>query len=123
MKQSERSKQWMATALIQLMETKSFADITNKAGVSRITFYRNFESKDAILIHHYENKFQEYWATLSDTPNIDLQNALTMCYTFWKNDTEMKLIIQNNLTHLILEPFDQYLLYLFWFLKPAIQNL
>ena len=42
------------TALLQIMEKKpyeqiSITDITRRAGVSRMAYYRNYESKDEIL--------------------------------------------------------------------------
>ncbi len=56
-KQSENSKQWIAEALFQLMETTPFSEITNKqitgkAGLSHITIYRNFDSKEEIVEYY-----------------------------------------------------------------------
>ncbi len=50
MKQSERSKKWIEEALFVLLKQKPFSkititDITKKAGVARLTFYRNFAKK------------------------------------------------------------------------------
>ena len=47
------------------MENKDYkditiTDITNKAGVNRITFYRNFDSKDEIINKHLEKSFDEW---------------------------------------------------------------
>ena len=44
-------------ALIQLMEKKDYkditiTDITRKAGVSRMAYYRNYADKDEILLRH-----------------------------------------------------------------------
>jgi AcrR family transcriptional regulator len=114
-RQSERSKQWLIAALLQLMEKKLFSaitvkDITDKAGVSRLTFYRNFESKEAILQQHYDNVFREYMATLDDIGSTDLEYALTQCYTFWKHHSDLQdILVKNNLHNLMLEPFDRYL--------------
>ena len=49
-------------ALIQLMEKKDFNDIsitelTNRAGVGRVSFYRNFENKEDVL-RKYLNAIQ-----------------------------------------------------------------
>ncbi len=51
------TKECIVTALLRLMETKSYSsisitDITNLAGVSRMAYYRNYKSKDEILIKH-----------------------------------------------------------------------
>ena len=52
--QSDRSKKDIADALISLMRKKDFnkitnKDITNRAGLSHITIYRNFNNKDEIV--------------------------------------------------------------------------
>ena len=51
------TKECILTALLRLMEVKSYAsititDITNLAGVSRRAYYRNYKNKDEILINH-----------------------------------------------------------------------
>jgi AcrR family transcriptional regulator len=53
--QVTRSKEWIYNALMYLLKKNAFRkvsieDITKKAGVARPTFYRNFESKEDILI-------------------------------------------------------------------------
>ena len=45
---------YIITALLQLMQKKAFdrisiTELCRKAGVSRMSFYRNFESKEAVL--------------------------------------------------------------------------
>ena len=51
------TKECIVTALLRLMQAKSYdtisiTDITNLAGVSRMAYYRNYKSKDEILIKH-----------------------------------------------------------------------
>ena len=51
------TKECIVTALLRLMKVKSYStisitDITNLAGVSRMAYYRNYKSKDDILINH-----------------------------------------------------------------------
>lgn len=51
---NEFVKECMTTALIEMlkikpMESISITELTNKAGVSRVSFYRNFESKEDII--------------------------------------------------------------------------
>ena len=65
-------------ALIELMKQKPYGeititDITKKAGVSRMAYYRNYQDKDDILISHYKKELstaavkiaqgaeKEYW--------------------------------------------------------------
>ena len=51
------AKECILTALLRLMEVKSYGsititDITTRAGVSRMAYYRNYKNKDEILINH-----------------------------------------------------------------------
>lgn len=51
-------------ALTALMERKSYEDITisaisDEAGISRMTFYRNFKSKDDILVSHLNSVIED----------------------------------------------------------------
>ena len=52
------SQTYLTTALLQLLETKDLSDITvaqvvRRAGVSRMAFYRNFDTLDDILIAYF----------------------------------------------------------------------
>ena len=51
------TKECIVTALLRLMQEKkyesiSITDITTLAGVSRMAYYRNYKSKDEILIKY-----------------------------------------------------------------------
>lgn len=114
-KQSERSRQWLIDALLALMETKSYdsitvTDITNKAGVARLTFYRHFESKEQILLTHFEILFNCYFEELSGTPEINLRDALCRCFEYWRQDEKIaKLLVRHNLKTLHYQSFGKYL--------------
>ncbi len=55
------TRECILTALLRLMEEKDYAvisitDITNLAGVSRMAYYRNYKSKDEILLKRLEDE-------------------------------------------------------------------
>ena len=55
------TKECILTALLRLMQEKPYAaisitDITNVAGVSRMAYYRNYASKDEILLKRLEDE-------------------------------------------------------------------
>ena len=57
MNSKKLAKDYIIEALLQLLKKHSFEDITvtdiaNKAGVTRVTFYRNFNSKEEIIKNH-----------------------------------------------------------------------
>ena len=115
MKQSEKSKVWMEEALLQLMKTKDFSeitikDITERAGVSRLTFYRNYDNKEHILVHHISAGFSEYMDTLKQYPRLDLRQAIICCFQFWsERSEEIRLLIKQQLSLLLFEPFESCL--------------
>lgn len=114
-KQSERSEQWLTEALFSLMETKPYGsitvtDITEKAGVARLTFYRHYETKEQILIKYFDSLFNNYLEEFSQMPDIDLRGALCRCFDFWRKDEKAtKLLIRHNITTLIQQSFGRYL--------------
>ena len=58
-------KNEMYKALLKLLEEKSFSaisvsDITTEANVSRMSFYRNYNSIEDILIEHLDAVVEQY---------------------------------------------------------------
>ena len=59
----KRAKDYIVESLLYLMKKEKFenitvTDISKKAGVNRITFYRNFNSKEEVLMVHFKkNEF------------------------------------------------------------------
>lgn len=113
--QSERSKMWMTEALYKLMKTKPYVsitikEITEKAGVSRLTFYRNFSSKDDILERHFQTLFQQFMEHIESNCIDSLQSIIELMYGLWqKNEEHIHLLLQNNLGNILYAPFSQNL--------------
>lgn len=110
--QSLLSKKWIIDSLLYLLKTKPYSEITiteitKKAGVARLTFYRNFESKDQILITRSNYLFQEYLDEIRQNGKItSIQQALLQCFNNWQRDSQvMELLIKNDLIYLIEQPF------------------
>lgn len=114
-KQSQRSKKWIIDALYQLMATKPYnsitiKELTEKAGVSRLTFYRNFDTKEDILKAYYRINFSQYMKKLDETGVSSIKGALTTCFDYWKNaENHIQLILDNHLEYFLYEPFESYL--------------
>lgn len=69
--QNELSRQWMQLALIELLKTKDLDDITvseltKKAGVARVTFYRNYVSLADIIFDYM--KMQNFGLVPNSNP-------------------------------------------------------
>lgn len=107
------TREWTYEALVKLMESKNFYDIRiseiiNKAGISRATFYRNFNSKEDIVIIKTRTFFNDFYLDtipyfLTETP----QDEQFLVQQFFKKvDEEEKLIdtiINSNLEYLMIE--------------------
>ena len=59
------ARECMVTALMQLLKTRplsaiTISELTAKAGVSRMTYYRNYSSKEDIFAAHLRDILEEY---------------------------------------------------------------
>ena len=71
-------------ALLLLMQVQPFAQITitdlvQKAGVSRVSFYRNFESKEDVLLCRLDETARSWWASFPEEPENYLFGIFTHC--------------------------------------------
>lgn len=116
-KQKERSRLWIIEALFLLMKEKSFQDITiteitDKAGVSRLTYYRNFSSKEDIILKYYDYMFEDFLLMFDDMnkEELDLEKLIIMSFErFEENKDQARLLIRDDLIHLLLAPFSNYI--------------
>ena len=102
---NETVKEALGIALFQLMETKAFSEITireiaNVAGVSRSSFYRNFETKEELL-HSYVNSLYLSVFEISQVPSemsssAQIQEFLEPRFRFIKEHREIYLALYRN---------------------------
>ncbi|MDO5813852.1 MAG: TetR/AcrR family transcriptional regulator [Bacillota bacterium] len=120
------SKQLLVDALFELMEHKKFQEITIKelaknAEVSRLTFYRNFDSKEDILREYYEIVFSQYLEKLDNSKDSSMQIIILACYEYWKkSENHIQLILDNQLEYFLYETFENCLCT--FFQKSHIDN-
>lgn len=82
-------KECITKALIKQMETQSFEDISitslvKTAGVSRVSFYRNFKSKQDILEKHLDTLIKEWGKEFEEKgdPTYFSESLLTHYYNY-----------------------------------------
>lgn len=98
-------------ALMILMEQKDYEDIAiseiaSKAGVSRMTYYRTYSSKEDILIQYFKEKIEESLPSSPRTP-VEYRQWLRLLMTeVAAHSSVIKLIEKNpRLTHTLLKFF------------------
>ena len=100
-------KECITKALIQLMQTNSFDEITISelvatAGVGRVSFYRNFESKKDVLTKHLDILLQE-WAKEFEKLNDPTKFSESLIIHFYQNKDYYLLLYKHKLSDLIYE--------------------
>lgn len=104
-------------ALLQLLKNKtldkiSITELTNKAGVGRISFYRNFKSKEDILKKHTDeitDNFVKNQKLKYDSRRF--KEYLIMLFEHLNHHRDYCLLLyKNKLLYLIKETFDKYFL-------------
>jgi AcrR family transcriptional regulator len=86
-RQVQRSKGWMLDALLLLMDEMPYdkitvSDITERAGVARQTFYRNYAGKDDIVLHYLDSIFNDNFIKIKNIRNEDGRNVLIITLSF-----------------------------------------
>jgi AcrR family transcriptional regulator len=121
---AERSREWMRAALLALMREKEYskitiAEITDRAGLSRPTFYLHYKSKDDILIEYFVQALDaivdEFSENIQKT-GVERPGALAMQKLFSevrKDADILKVVLQyggeNLLRQHLYEGFSIYL--------------
>lgn len=105
---SIRSKNALAEALLALMLREAFddisiSDITDKAFLSRQTFYTNFSKKEDILEYLLDGLFARYQAQLQQG-RCEPDNFIVDYFIFWNNSREfLALLFKQNLGYIFQE--------------------
>ena len=113
--QNMLAKESMFSALMILMEKEKFKDIsitelTKKAGVSRMAFYRNYKTLEDIITDHLDENFVGYAARLLPGKGENCQPSLRLFFTFFKSQAQLtRNLIDAGLTHLLLESCSNFL--------------
>lgn len=68
------TKEWITIALLELLRTNriselKISELVRKAGVSRMAFYRNYESLEQVLVEYYEPKFADIFNKIANKKN------------------------------------------------------
>ncbi len=127
----------ITNALLELMKTEEYSkisitDIVEKAGLSRVTYYRHFNSKEEILIRFFEEakaKFAENNKIVGpDTNELMILNLfiyfksnmeVNKCLVKANLDMEILKFLSNEFLEMLPEKIDKYFAY---FVAGALFN-
>ena len=113
------SRDCLVQALIQLLQTKSLSSITiteltKYAGVSRMTYYRNYQSIDEIFSSYLKDLVENYRqdvAVWTDKGNYNDYRNMLHCYEYFHQYRDfIACLVKTGLGHLLLQALDSYIL-------------
>ncbi|RRK09679.1 TetR/AcrR family transcriptional regulator [Lactiplantibacillus garii] len=105
------SKDYLTTALLQLLKTKDLNTLTvtqvvKRAGVSRMAFYRNFETLDDVLLGYFRPAITARFKDVQeDVPQAEKLQAMGQFFINFA-DT-MKLAVDRGFEHIIRQVFNE----------------
>ncbi len=104
-----QSRKMLVEALLALMQEKPYQDIsicelTERATLSRRTFYRLFDSIDEILLYHLLSLWTEKSDELYRSSDKSYLHTSEFALHFWYEHKELTLLLyQNNLLSVVLD--------------------
>jgi len=91
-------------------ERISVSEVVKLAGLSRMSFYRYYQTKDDILRQYIHDAFEEFMRELENNPVSDPHVAAKLLFSFFRSDkNRIKLIINQGLFHLFFESFANFI--------------
>ena len=113
------TRECILTALLRLMETEpyesiSITDITNLAGVSRMAYYRNYKSKEDILLSHLEEAEERLVEEVGYGKVDSLREIILYIFNYiQENAAVIQAIYNAGLNHLLSKMLSQRILHYF----------
>lgn len=104
-------KNYISTALLLLMEQNDYqsitvTDIARKAGVSRMTYYRAYSSKEDILIQYFNDIANDFMSEIKSRPDLTLYQLAVLFFTFFQEHGNLIPTLKKaNLQELVFQNF------------------
>lgn len=113
--QKRITRESLLAALMELWEHKPYEKITvtelaRRAGVSRMAFYRNYDSIDQIVAEHMRNLYVDYVSTLARegcTRYVDY--AIRFFYYVAENERFMRKALKAGFGQILLDSIEDYI--------------
>lgn len=103
-------------ALFELMKKDSYdkisiTSIAKKADVSRLSYYRNFQTKEDIVLSFFEQEFNKFSIEISswNETEISFRHLIRTSFSYWgKRAERIRLLIRDDQVYLIYISFNKY---------------
>ncbi len=107
------TKEWITIALLDLLQLKKLskltvAEVVKKAGVSRMAFYRNYESLEQVLMEYYEPKFADIFGKIANQPSHE-QKLADMGLFFLGLEKDFMVALDSEYTDLLYQISKKYI--------------
>lgn len=115
--QAKRTRSWIVSALLKLMDQYAFNEITisqiaGQAGIDRRTYYRHFKSKEDILTCYIQKIAQEYATLFLEQQKFDTRAIAISFFTICQKHRDDLFRLHNHkLMPLLLDEFDKLFLH------------
>jgi len=93
-------KKQILAALLDLLKDKPLSDIsvselTNKAKIGRVSFYRNYQNKEDILKEESDRLIKEWGRLYESDPESTPESLFPSLFDFYRNHREFYTILYN----------------------------
>lgn len=125
------ARECIVTALMQLLKEKplsaiSISELTERAGVSRMTYYRNYQSKEDIFSSYLEEALADYQKEareLSLDKHIYAPANLFHCFSYFEKHKEfLDSLFKSGYGHLLLTAISQYMIEVWYKPEDGIEK-
>lgn len=113
--QNRLATESMYSALMILMRKKDFraisvTELTRRAGVSRMAFYRNYTDLESVIVRQLEEGFVARSQELLATEGTDARDGIRFCFSFFREQSDLvRNLIDAGLTSLLMDSCMRFL--------------
>ena len=117
-KSKNKTKGYISLALYRLMLRKDYEEITVKeicerAGVSRMSFYRYYNMKDDIFIDYCDDRFEEFYEKIKELKDYNARTFILEMFRFIKKySRQLKILQMAHREFMLLDQLNGYAKYI-----------
>ena len=113
--QKQFFRECLYTALMELMTKKpiekiGIGELCSRAGVSRMTYYRNYRSKEDILASHLSACYDAFVERLRGEDELTLDKICLLYFTFMKEEEQFfTAMLHSRLAKIFIDELGKYM--------------